>query len=158
MSDSRLLDHWKNMVSRLKETWDELTEIEIEEDRDKKIKSIKPQERNKTMKNQAILTTIILTTLLAGCDVFHDRETVGEYVDDTGITGSISSAIIQEPSLSKLDIHVETFKDRVQLSGFVRTREQARLAESIARDTIRRNTTRNSHYNRRIVNNIVVRP
>lgn len=87
------------------------------------------------MRNQKILTTVILTTLLAGCAVFQDRESPGEYVDDAGTTASIKSALIAEPTLNATEIHVDTFKDTVQLSGFVSTHEQARTAERIARNT-----------------------
>lgn len=87
------------------------------------------------MKNKTILTSIILTTLLAGCAVFQDRQRTGEYIDDTGITASIKSSLIAEPNLNASEIHVNTFKDTVQLSGFVSTHEQARAAERIARNT-----------------------
>jgi len=87
------------------------------------------------MKNQTILSTVILASLLAGCAVFNDRETAGEYIDDSGKTASIKSALIAEPTLRATEIHVDTFKDTVQLSGFVSTYDQVRTAERIARNT-----------------------
>lgn len=87
------------------------------------------------MKNQTIFATVLLTTMLTGCAVLEDRQTTREYIDDAGITASIKSSLIAEPSLSATEIHVDTFKDTVQLSGFVRTHDQARTAERIARNT-----------------------
>ncbi|MBN9412646.1 MAG: BON domain-containing protein [Candidatus Paracaedimonas acanthamoebae] len=91
--------------------------------------------KNKTIFSTIILTTVLTGTLLTGCAVFHDRETPGEYIDDSGKTANIKSLLIAEPSLNATEIHVDTFKDTVQLSGFVKTREQANTAERIARQT-----------------------
>jgi len=86
------------------------------------------------MKKHIIFATAILAALLPGCAVLQDRETTGQYVDDSGKTASIKSALIAEPRLNATEIHVDTFKDTVQLSGFVSTYEQARIAERIARN------------------------
>lgn len=87
------------------------------------------------MKNQTLFTAVILTGLLSACAVVHDRETPGQYVDDSGITASLKSSLIAEPTLKASEIHVDTFKNTVQLSGFVSTREQARTAERLAKNT-----------------------
>ncbi|OJX10979.1 MAG: hypothetical protein BGO77_01860 [Caedibacter sp. 37-49] len=87
------------------------------------------------MKNRRLLTAAFLTTLLTACAVVQDRETTGQYLDDAGITASIKSSLIAEPTLKATEIHVDTFKNTVQLSGFVSTYDQVRTAERIARNT-----------------------
>jgi hyperosmotically inducible protein len=49
------------------------------------------------------------------------REGTGEYVDDSVITTRVKAAIFNEPSLKVFQINVETYRNVVQLSGFVGT-------------------------------------
>lgn len=57
--------------------------------------------------------------LLGACAATPTQEAAGEYVDDTVITAKVKAAILGEPTLTAAEIVVETFKGRVQLSGFV---------------------------------------
>ncbi len=57
--------------------------------------------------------------LLAACAGSPRTESTGEYVEDSVLTTRVKAAILAEPSLRSLEINVETFKGRVQLSGFV---------------------------------------
>src|SRR6185295_15786274 len=59
-------------------------------------------------------------------------ESVGEYADDTVITGKIKAAVLEEPSLKSAEINVETSKGIVQLSGFVRSRADINKAVEVA--------------------------
>jgi osmotically-inducible protein OsmY len=43
-------------------------------------------------------------------------------MDDSAITTKVKAAIFNEPTLKSTEINVETFKGRVQLSGFVSSR------------------------------------
>jgi hyperosmotically inducible protein len=83
------------------------------------------------LKESLGLMSIVL--LLAGCAAFSGRETAGEYVDDAGITTSVKNEIFQDPKLKMFQIHVETFKNQVQLSGFVDSQREAARAGQIAR-------------------------
>lgn len=74
-----------------------------------------------------------IVLLLAGCAAFSGRETAGEYVDDASITASVKNEIFQDPKLKMFQIHVETFKNQVQLSGFVDSQREAARAGQIAR-------------------------
>ena len=56
---------------------------------------------------------------LAGCATGGQQETAGQYIDDTTVTTRVKTAIYQDPMLKSAEINVETFKGRVQLSGFV---------------------------------------
>jgi osmotically-inducible protein OsmY len=71
--------------------------------------------------------------VLSGCASTRTSEGTGEYVDDVVVTAKVRTAIFSEPNLSAAEINVETFKGRVQLSGFVATRDEIQRAGTIAR-------------------------
>lgn len=77
----------------------------------------------------------VLLLFMLGCSSTHTRESTGEYFDDTAITTRVKAAILKEPSLSYFQIEVETFKGKVQLSGFVNTKEEAATAGRVAATT-----------------------
>ena len=72
----------------------------------------------------------IATTL--GCAGTMKKESTGEYVDDVAITAKVKKDIFDEPTLKSAEINVETFKGRVQLSGFVSTRANIDRAVVVA--------------------------
>jgi osmotically-inducible protein OsmY len=80
----------------------------------------------------SILVAAVALTALAGCASTHRQESTGQYVDDSTITGKVKAAIFNEPSLKSAEINVETFKGRVQLSGFVSSRANIDLAVQVA--------------------------
>ena len=71
--------------------------------------------------------------LAAGCAATSNRESTGQYVDDSSITTRVKKAIYDEPSLKVTQITVETYKSVVQLSGFVDSSAQIGTAVSVAR-------------------------
>ena len=71
---------------------------------------------------------------LAACAPMEGRETSGEYVDDATVTTKVKASLVDEQALKGFDIHVETMKDVVQLSGFVGTSQQKAQAEQLARN------------------------
>ena len=60
-------------------------------------------------------------------------ESLGEYIDDAVITAKVKAAILEEASLKSAEINVETFKGRVQLTGFVRSRSDINKAVEVAK-------------------------
>lgn len=70
----------------------------------------------------SILAAALALTALAGCASTEKHESTGQYMDDTTITTKVKAAIFNEPTLKSAEINVETFKGRVQLSGFVSSR------------------------------------
>lgn len=70
--------------------------------------------------------------VLVGCASTRTTESAGEYVDNSVITTKVKAAILDEPSLHSLQISVKTYKDVVQLSGFVDSAANARLAGKVA--------------------------
>lgn len=80
-------------------------------------------------------TLFIAALLLAavGCAATSTRESTGEYLDDTVITTRVKTAIFNEPSLKVFQINVETYRNVVQLSGFVSSRADMAKAVEITR-------------------------
>ncbi|MDQ0036851.1 osmotically-inducible protein OsmY [Variovorax boronicumulans] len=77
--------------------------------------------------------TILLTLALAGCAGITLHESSGEYLDDTVITARVKASLLAHREVSAAQVNVETFKDRVQLSGCVKSKLQRFEAEAIAR-------------------------
>ena len=80
----------------------------------------------------SVLFAAVSLTALAGCASSQKQESTGQYVDDTAITTKVKAAIFNEPALKSAEINVETFKGRVQLSGFVSTRANIDRAVVVA--------------------------
>jgi osmotically-inducible protein OsmY len=66
----------------------------------------------------AILAAAAMSVAM-GCASTSTSESTGEYLDDTAITVKVKTAIFNDETLKTNDISVETYKGRVQLSGFV---------------------------------------
>ena len=70
---------------------------------------------------------------LTACASTNSTEGMGEYVDDSLITTKVKAAVLNEPTLKSAEINVETFKGRVQLSGFVNSQGDIERAVALAR-------------------------
>jgi osmotically-inducible protein OsmY len=84
---------------------------------------------------RAVVATCVLAASLAvtSCASGPTRESTGEYIDDTTITTKVKTTLLKDNEVSALDVGVETFKGRVQLSGFVETQREKAKAEELAR-------------------------
>ncbi|EKT56223.1 BON domain-containing protein [Providencia sneebia] len=71
---------------------------------------------------------LIMGLTLSACAPTSKTEGTGGYIDDTVITTKVKSALLAEKDLKSTQISVETFKGRVQLSGFVNSRADANKA------------------------------
>lgn len=90
------------------------------------------------MKTRHHFSTFFMTFLFASvlaCTAgqSYARETTKQYVDDTTITTEIKSKMLAQKELKASEIHVETYKGTVQLSGFVSGQDQVKKAEEIAK-------------------------
>ncbi|MGH7889765.1 MAG: BON domain-containing protein [Thermodesulfobacteriota bacterium] len=83
--------------------------------------------------SSGLIIFILLAAGFIGCAGSRTHESAGQYVDSSVITAKVKTALLADPDVSGLAIEVETFKDVVQLSGFVNSEEQARKAVEIAR-------------------------
>jgi hyperosmotically inducible protein len=81
-----------------------------------------------------VFAALAMVAMIAGCtSSSRTTESTGEYVDDAAITAKVKAAILAEPGLKTLQIGVETYKDVVQLSGFVdNTQAKTRAGEVAA--------------------------
>jgi osmotically-inducible protein OsmY len=81
--------------------------------------------------DQAIDTTsnkISETSRQAG----EQSDKIGEALDDTAITAKVKAAILAEPGLKVLQIHVDTVSGITTLSGSVDSQQNGDKAKSIA--------------------------
>lgn len=87
------------------------------------------------MKTKWITTLFaaLMLTAIVGCTSTHNKEGTAEYVDDSLITTKVKAAILNEPGLKSTEINVETFKGTVQLSGFVKEKQDIAHAGNVAR-------------------------
>ena len=81
----------------------------------------------------AITVTALVLLTASGCAVQRGQETMGAYVDDTGITTRVKSRFVDNTQVDATAIGVETLKGTVQLSGFAKSATERNAAETIAR-------------------------
>ena len=87
----------------------------------------------KALSRTSALLAAAAMAVAMGCASTATSESTGQYFDDTVITTKVKTAIFNDASLKTNDISVETFKGRVQLSGFVKTRADMSKAVEVAR-------------------------
>lgn len=81
-----------------------------------------------------LATIALLAGAVSACSVTSGRESGKEYVDDATITATVKTQLASDVGLTPANqIHVETYKGTVQLSGFVDTPAHRTEAESVAR-------------------------
>ena len=79
------------------------------------------------------LVVLMLVTTFVACASSPKHESTGEYVDDSVITTKVKALLAEDDFLKSFQIGVETFKGRVQLSGFVNSQDAVNRAVQIAR-------------------------
>ncbi|HAR98932.1 MAG TPA: transporter [Syntrophus sp. (in: bacteria)] len=81
------------------------------------------------------LVLLALIAILAACSSTRTHESTGQYIDSSAITTQVKALLAADDFLNSFAIGVETYKNVVQLSGFVdseKAREKAeKLAESV---------------------------
>lgn len=84
-------------------------------------------------KRLSLMLFSLVFAVLVGCASTPKQEGTGEYIDDTVITTKVKAAILNDTQLKAREINVETFKGRVQLSGFVSSQADINRAIEITR-------------------------
>jgi osmotically-inducible protein OsmY len=79
----------------------------------------------------AIALSLVAT---AGCAVTRGQQTAGAYVDDTAITATVKSRMLEDKDVAGTSITVETLNGTVMLSGFAKGAHEKAAAEKIARN------------------------
>jgi osmotically-inducible protein OsmY len=88
------------------------------------------------MKIRTTLTAAFVALTLmtaAGCAVSRGQQSAGAYVDDTVITSSVKTRMLDDERVAGTSITVETLNGTVMLSGFAKSQAEKDAAESIAR-------------------------
>lgn len=99
-------------------------------------------------KISAVFAALIMAFALSACSPTPTSEGTGGYFDDSVVTTKVKTALLGEKNLNSTQISVETFKGKVQLSGFVSSQADANKAI----DTTRKVTGVKS-----VVNSMVIR-
>lgn len=84
----------------------------------------------------ALLGAIIMTMAVAGCSPTPKTEGTGGYIDDSVITTKVKTALLGQKSIHSTQITVTTFKGKVQLSGFVRSQQEAKEAVDVTKTVV----------------------
>jgi osmotically-inducible protein OsmY len=87
---------------------------------------------NNTLRTVAAAVALASAVTLGACAETKTSESTGAYLDDSAITGKVKAAILQDPALKVMQIHVDTYKSDVQLSGFVDTPQTVGHAGAVA--------------------------
>lgn len=81
----------------------------------------------------SVLATVA-ALMLTACAPTETSRGTGQYIDDAAITTRVKAAFANDPVVKATEVQVETYKGRVQLSGFVDSREAAQQAVRLARE------------------------
>jgi len=82
---------------------------------------------------KTILLTLVAAITLSACAPTRTQEGTGGYIDDSVITAKVKTALLEDKGFKSTDVNVETFKGRVQLSGFVSSSSDAQRAVNTAK-------------------------
>jgi len=98
-----------------------------------------------------ILLVVAVMFSLNGCmnGTSMGNSQVGGFVSDTALTAKVKTALIDQKGLEGFSIHVNSYQNVVQLSGFVDTDVNKELAGQIARSV---------DGVGEVVNNLIVKP
>jgi osmotically-inducible protein OsmY len=79
-----------------------------------------------------ILLVALLSTIIMGCAASPHDESAGEYLDSSATTTRVKAGLVDQLGASGFAVKVKTYKDEVQLSGFVNNIEIKQRAGRIA--------------------------
>lgn len=83
-----------------------------------------------TLAAVAIASSLVMAS---GCAVTRDQQTAGAYIDDSVITATVKTRMLDNPDVAGTSITVETLNGTVMLSGFAKNALEKSTAERIAR-------------------------
>lgn len=78
------------------------------------------------------LIVIFILLSIAGCTAAPNGESAGEFIDSSTSTARIKADLIDQLGTQAFSIQVKTFKENVQLSGFVNSQYIKKRAGIIA--------------------------
>jgi len=87
----------------------------------------------KVLASAMVAAVVALTLSACAPTPTPTKEGTGGYIDDTVITTKVKAELLKDESLKSTEINVETFKGKVQLSGFVSSPQMANRAVQVTR-------------------------
>ena len=81
-----------------------------------------------------LLTPLLFAFIVIACASTPHRESTGEYLDSSAVTAKVKASLLNKLGAKGFEIKVKTYKDEVQLSGFVNSVTIKRRAEAITSD------------------------
>jgi hyperosmotically inducible protein len=82
----------------------------------------------------ALVLAALLGAAVGGCTSAPTQQPTGEVIDDGVVTAKVKAALVEDPLTKAHQINVETFKGKVQLSGFVESDQARSRALQLTRD------------------------
>jgi osmotically-inducible protein OsmY len=82
----------------------------------------------------ALVLAALLGIAVGGCTSVPTQQPTGEVIDDGVVTAKVKAALVEDPLTKAHQINVETFKGKVQLSGFVESDQARSRALQLTRD------------------------
>lgn len=95
-----------------------------------------------------LFTLAVFLPVMVACAVVSDKESTSEYLESSAVTAKVKTNLIDTLGTKGFAINVKTYKDEVQLSGFVNSTTLKKRAGDIAVNTI---------DVKRVRNNLIVR-
>jgi len=80
----------------------------------------------------SLAIAILAATAVTACSSTRTSESTGEYVDNSALTVKVKAALLEDAGLKSFKIGVESYKDSVQLSGFVNSESLKEKAGAVA--------------------------
>jgi osmotically-inducible protein OsmY len=96
---------------------------------------------------QFIMIVVVSSTILA-CATSSMQESPAEYLSSSAVTAKVKTNLVDQLGANGLNIQVKTYKDEVQLSGFVNSTVIKQRAGRIAINTL---------DVKRVTNNLIVK-
>jgi osmotically-inducible protein OsmY len=85
-----------------------------------------------SVRTLVVLLLAAMATLAGACAATPTHESTGGYIDDSTITAKIKTNLAQDGKVSATNIHVNTYKGVVDLSGFVNSKSEISEAGLVA--------------------------
>ena len=85
-----------------------------------------------TVANRCLAGILSAFLALTAVGCAHDQSW-GQKFEDATLTSKVKAALADDPDVNSLAVSVETLRGDVQLSGFVKSQEQARRAVDVAK-------------------------
>jgi osmotically-inducible protein OsmY len=78
---------------------------------------------------------VLFTSVIVACAGNVTHESTGQFVDSSAVTTKVKARLMDKLGADGFEIKVKTFKDEVQLSGFVNNAKTKKKAGAIASAT-----------------------